>query len=66
MIYSRAFNELPKDARSLVLTRLGEVLTGKDKTKPYADLNREDCKTALEILRDTIPSADLHDFGSFL
>ena len=55
MIYSQTFTGLPLEARTLVLKRLNEILTGKDQTKPFVHLTAEDRKAVLEILRETLP-----------
>ncbi len=55
LIYSKAFATLPAPVKDYVLRRLHEVLTGKDKTEPFAHLSPADRKAILEILRDTLP-----------
>jgi hypothetical protein len=53
LIYSRAFDGLPGDAKEQVYLRLWEVLSGKDQSKPFAHLTAADRKAVLEILRET-------------
>ena len=60
LVYSRSFNELPAEAKSVVLKRLWEVLSGQDHSKPFQHLSDEDRTAILEILRDTKP--DLPDY----
>ena len=42
MIYSRAFDALPADARNVVYQRMWQVLSGRDTSKRYAGLARAD------------------------
>ena len=60
LVYSKAFAGLPAEVKALVLKRLHEVLTGKDKSQAFAHLSAADRKAVLEILRDTLP--DLPDY----
>lgn len=60
LIYTRAFDGLPTEARERVYSRLWEVLSGKDVSKPFAHLSLEDRRNILEILRETKPG--LPDF----
>jgi hypothetical protein len=53
LIYSDAFAALPPAARDHLYLRLHEVLTGKDQSKEFAVLSRDDRSTILEILLDT-------------
>jgi len=55
VVYSRHFDGLPPEAKAQVYRRLWEVLTGKDRTKPFAHLFDSDRLAALEILRATKP-----------
>jgi hypothetical protein len=54
LIYSRAFNGLPAEAKGQVYLRLWEVLSGKDQSKPFAHLTAADRQAVLEILRETM------------
>jgi hypothetical protein len=56
MIYSAAFDGMPQKVRDRVYQRLFEILTGKDTSKPFANLSAETRTTILEILRATKPS----------
>jgi hypothetical protein len=53
LIYTRAFDGLPLEAREHVYLRLWEVLTGKDGSKQFAHLSPQDRQAALEIVRET-------------
>lgn len=53
LIYSRSFDGLPAEARERVYLRLWEVLTGKDRSKPFTHLSPADRQAVLEILRET-------------
>ena len=53
LIYSDAFAALPPAARDQFYLRLHEVLTGKDQSKEFAVLSRDDRTAILEILLDT-------------
>lgn len=53
LIYSDAFAALPPAARDHLYLRLHEVLTGKDQSKEFAALSRDDRSAILEILLDT-------------
>ena len=56
MIYSAAFDGMPDQVRARVYQRLHEILTGKDTSKPFANLSPETRSAILEILRATKPS----------
>jgi hypothetical protein len=53
LIYSRAFEELPKEAKEHVYGRLWEVVSGQDNSEPFAHLTAGDRQAIREILRDT-------------
>ena len=55
LIYSDAFAHLPQEVKHLVYRRLWEVLSGKDKTKPFEHLTDEDRTAIREILWETKP-----------
>jgi hypothetical protein len=55
LIYTRAFDGLPEEARARVYARLLEVLSGADRSQPFAHLTAEDRLAVLEILRETKP-----------
>ncbi len=55
VVYSRHFDGLPPEAKAQVERRLWEVLTGKDRAKPFAHLSAADRLAALEIFRATKP-----------
>lgn len=59
-VYSRLFDGLPAEAKERIYQRLYEVLMGKDETKPFAHLSKDDRTAILEILRETKP--DLPDY----
>jgi hypothetical protein len=53
MIYSKAFEALPLDAKRLVYARMGEILSGRSADTKYARMSRAGRQAALEILQDT-------------
>jgi hypothetical protein len=53
MIYSAAFDALPRSARAAVYGRMWEVLSGADQAPRYARLSPADRRAIVEILRDT-------------
>ena len=55
VVYSRLFDGLPAEAKARVYLRLWEVLTGRDRSKPFAHLSDTDRLACLEILRATKP-----------
>ena len=55
LIHSASFRGLPDKVRMLVFSRLADILTGKDKTPPYAHLTDPMRHEILEILQDTVP-----------
>jgi hypothetical protein len=56
LIYSEAFDKLPEPAKTYVLRRIWEVLTGQDRSKEYAGISNADRQAVLEILTDTKPN----------
>jgi hypothetical protein len=55
MIYSEAFDAMPAVVKDRIYRRLGEVLSGKDTTPPFAHLSPADRQAIYEILRATKP-----------
>jgi hypothetical protein len=55
LIYSEAFDSLPKPARDYVYHRLFQILTGRDTSSESGRLTLEDRKAILEILLATKP-----------
>jgi hypothetical protein len=55
LIYSRAFDGLPTEAREQVYLRLWQVLSGEDHSRPFEHLTPADRQAVLEILRETRP-----------
>jgi hypothetical protein len=53
LVYSRAFDGLPAEAKDQVYSRLWEILSGKDQSKPFAHLSAGDRQAILEILAET-------------
>ena len=53
LIYSAAFDGLPAPVRDRLYRRLYDVLTGTEKTKPFAALSQPDRQAILEIVRAT-------------
>jgi hypothetical protein len=60
LIYSRAFDGLPPEAKQRVYLRLWEVLTGKERGKAFAHLRDEDREAVVDIVRAT--KKDLPDY----
>jgi hypothetical protein len=53
MIYSRAFDELPRPTKEAIYARLWTILSGKDKTPKYSKLSTADRAAIVSILLDT-------------
>jgi hypothetical protein len=53
LIYSEAFDALPKEAKEVFWRRLDEILTGKDSSKEFEHLGPPHRTAILEILRTT-------------
>jgi hypothetical protein len=53
MVYTDAFDGLPRPAKAAVYRRLWQVLSGRDANRKYAHLTPDDRRAILEILRDT-------------
>jgi hypothetical protein len=53
MIYSDAFDAMPSLAKDAVYRRLWKVLSGQERSKPYADLSVTDRRAIVDILRET-------------
>lgn len=53
LVYSKTFDELPKDLRDYVWQELWEVLANNKKSERYAHLSPEDRQAIIEILRET-------------
>ena len=60
MIYTPAFDAMPKAARDAVYARLWDVLSGRETDARYRRLSPQDRQAIVAILRDTKP--DLPDF----
>jgi hypothetical protein len=56
MVYSEAFDGMPKAVLDRVYRRLYDVLTGKDVSAKFASIAPADRQAVLEILRDTKPN----------
>jgi hypothetical protein len=61
LIGSKSFLALPQEVKDYVLTRLHDVLTGKDTSSEFSHLSVEDRQAILKILQDTMP--ELFDAG---
>ena len=55
MVYSRSFDALPNTVKEEIYRRLYDVLTGDNQDENFAHLSDDDCRSVLEILRDTKP-----------
>lgn len=53
LIYTDAFDALPRDARDAIYRRMWQVLSGMDKDPRYRRLSPADRRAVIEILRDT-------------
>jgi hypothetical protein len=60
LIYSDAYQELPREAKDYIDRRLYEILTGKDASPDFAHLSKPDRESILHILRET--RKDLPDY----
>ena len=55
VIYSKAFDNLPEPVHNYVVRRIGEVLTGADRSPKFDHLSTEDRVAILDIVRETKP-----------
>jgi hypothetical protein len=55
VIYSDGFNQMPAALKEYAYRRLRQVLSGEDKSAPYAHLSPSDREDILAILKDTKP-----------
>jgi len=55
LIYSEAFDALPREMKEKIYTRLAEILSGKDTSADYAKLTPETRQAIAQILADTKP-----------
>jgi hypothetical protein len=55
MVYSEAFDGLPRDVRQAVYQRMREVLAGEGVPASYARVSADDRRAVEEILRETKP-----------
>jgi hypothetical protein len=55
LVYSPAFDGLPKEMRNYLWMRLEQILTGRQPNEPYANMAESERTAVLEILRDTKP-----------
>ena len=55
LIYSRAFEQLPAPGRDFVLSRIEEVLSGRDRSERFDRLSVVDRRNVREILVETMP-----------
>jgi hypothetical protein len=56
LIYSEDFDALPPPAKEYVYRRLLEILTGRDESRDFAKLTKQNRQTILEILLATKPN----------
>jgi hypothetical protein len=56
VVYSEAFDALPRYARDYVYRRIADVLEGRDRSDEFAQLSAEDRKAILAILTATKPA----------
>jgi hypothetical protein len=55
LIYSSAFDGLPREMKTYVAGKMLRVLTGEDDDRAYVHLSADDRRAVLEILRETKP-----------
>lgn len=55
LIYTENFRKLPVEASEYVWRRIGEVLTGKDRTPEFQHLTESDRSAIAQILVETVP-----------
>ena len=55
LIYSPAFDGLPREMRNYLWMRLEQILNGREPNEPYASMPESDRAAVLEIIRDTKP-----------
>lgn len=55
LIHSDAFSALPDVVRQQILSRLNDILEGRDDSPEFAHLNEGTRRDILQILRDTMP-----------
>jgi hypothetical protein len=53
LIYSDSFDSLPDEVRTYVWQRLHKILSGEDRSKPFAHLSMDDRQSISGILRET-------------
>lgn len=59
LVYSEQFEKLPNEIKTVVYTRLWEILSGKDKSPDFANIPDETRRDLLQILSET--KTDLPD-----
>ena len=55
LIYSEAFDGLPRSVREYIYARLLEILSGRDSSEAFAMLSAQDRQAIFEILKETKP-----------
>jgi hypothetical protein len=53
MVYSDAFDALPREAKAAIYERMSDILSGRDTNPRYSRLSAADRRAITEILRDT-------------
>lgn len=56
LIYSEAFDGLPRESLEYVWQRLWDILSGNDHSGNFVHLSTTDRQAIIEILRETKPS----------
>jgi hypothetical protein len=56
LVYSPAFDALPREIKGYVSKRMEEILTGADKSPDFSHLSATDRQAILEILKETKPA----------
>jgi hypothetical protein len=55
LVYSPAFDALPKEVKAYVAKRMEQIVTGTDQSRDFAHLTPADRRAILEILKQTKP-----------
>ena len=65
LIYSDAFEQMPRLAKDAVYERMWRVLSGQGPAAPYNRLSRDDRRAVVDILLETKPGLPDYSKGSW-
>jgi hypothetical protein len=65
LIYSEAFEQMPRLAKDAVYERMWRVLSGQEQAAPYDKFSRDDRRAVVEILLETKPGLPDYFKGAF-